>query len=52
MNKEKTKMIWIGTKRFSKEKLNIPTNLNCGNKAFNFLVIEFSTDLKIISASN
>ena len=52
MNKEKTKMIWIGRKRFTKEKLSISTKLNWGNTEFNLLGIEFSTNLKIISEIN
>ena len=52
MNKEKTKMIWIGEKRFTKEKLSISTKLNWGNIEFNLLGIEFSTNLKIISEIN
>ena len=34
MNKEKTKMIWIGRKNFSKEKLQTPHKLNWGDTIF------------------
>ena len=43
MNKEKTKIIWIGRKRFSKEKLKVNQNLDWGNTEFTLLGIEFST---------
>ena len=45
MNKEKTKVIWIGRKKFTKEKLNVPTKLEWGHSSFNLLGIEFSTNL-------
>ena len=35
MNKEKTTMIWIGQKKFSKEKLQTPHKLNWGYRFFN-----------------
>ena len=34
MNKEKTKMIWIGRKKFSKEKLQTLHKLNWGTQFF------------------
>ena len=52
MNREKTKVIWIGRKRFSKEKLNVQGNLNWGNINFNLLGIEFTTNLNEISSKN
>ena len=30
MNKEKTKVVWVGRKKFSKEKLNVSTELEWG----------------------
>ena len=45
MNKEKTKVIWIGRKRQSKDKLNVSTNLEWGCSKFTLLGIEFSTNL-------
>ena len=52
MNREKTKFIWIGRKRFSKEKLNVKENLNWGNIDFNLLGIEFTTNLNEIPSKN
>ena len=52
MNREKTKVIWIGQKRFSKEKLNVKENLNWGNIDFNLLGIEFTTNLNEIPSKN
>ena len=52
MNREKTKVIWIGRKRFSKEKLNVKENLNWGNIDFNLLGIEFTTNLNEIPSKN
>ena len=48
MNKEKTKVIWIGRKKFSKEKLPVSINLEWGNTNFNFLGIEFSMNSSTI----
>ena len=48
MNREKTKFLWIGWKKFSKEKLNVQGNLNWGNIYFNLLGIEFTTNLNEI----
>ena len=44
MNKEKTNIVWIGRKRFSKEKLKINQNLDWGSTEFKLLGIEFSTN--------
>ena len=37
MNKEKTKVIWIGRKRYSKDKLKVSVNLDWGNTDFTLL---------------
>ena len=45
MNMEKTKVIWIGRKRYSKDKLNVIAQLDWGNVEFNLLGITFSVNL-------
>ena len=45
MNKSKTKHIWIGRKKISKEKINTNYNLEWGVTEFTFLGIHFSVDL-------
>ena len=45
MNKDKTKMIWIGRKRFCREKLNISVDLNWEDTDFTLLGLKFSTNL-------
>ena len=45
MNSEKTKTIWIGQKRHSKDKLNVGTKLNWGETKFTLLGLKFSTNL-------
>ena len=52
MNMEKTKVIWIGRKRYSKEKLNVSYNLQWGNHEFTMLGLNFSINLKEISNIN
>ena len=52
MNKEKTKVIWIGRKRFSKDKLNVSVDLEWGCTDFTPLGIEFSTNLPEIMEHN
>ena len=46
MNKDKTKLIWIGHKKFVKEKLNVSENLKWGETQFSLLGLEFSTALE------
>ena len=46
INSEKTKIIWIGCKKHSKEKLNVTLSLNWGETEFTLLGIKFSTDLQ------
>ena len=45
MNKEKTKVIWIGRKKFSKDKLKVSMDLNWGSSEFRLLGITFNVDL-------
>ena len=52
MNKEKTKIIWIGRKRFSKEKPKINQNLDWGSTEFKLLGIQFSTNIANIPELN
>ena len=49
---EKTKVIWIGRKRYSKEKLNVSSNLQWGSHEFTMLGLNFSINLKEISNIN
>ena len=48
MNKDNTKLIWIGRKKFVKEKLDISENLTWGETQLSLLGLEFSTSLIII----
>ena len=52
MNKDKTKLIWIGRKKHVKEKLNISEKLSWGETKFSLLGIDFSTSLKEIPSLN
>ena len=45
VNTDKTKLIWIGKKRYSRDKFDTNRNLLWGNTQFRFLGIEFSVDL-------
>ena len=45
MNKEKTKIIWIGRKNFSKDKLKVSVKLDWGDTEFTLLGLNFSVDL-------
>ena len=45
MNTSKTKLVWIGRKRHSKDKFDTRYQLDWGQKEFSFLGIEFSTDI-------
>ena len=45
MNKEKTKIIWIGRKKFSKDKLAVSVKLDWGDTEFTLLGLNFSVDL-------
>ena len=52
MNTTKTKLIWIGRKKYSKEKINISTKLQWGTTIFNLLGITFSVNLDDIPSLN
>ena len=45
INKDKTKIIWIGLKKHSKDKLHVTAKLEWGKTDFNLLGLDFSTDL-------
>ena len=45
MNTNKTNVIWIGKKKYSKDKLQVLVDLECGTTHFNLLGIIFSIDL-------
>ena len=45
MNTEKTKLIWIGSKKHCKEKLNVSSKLHWGDSDFNLPGIDFSIEL-------
>ena len=48
MNKEKTKVIWIGRKKHSKDKINTTPSLNWGATSFNLLGLSYSVNLQEI----
>ena len=52
MNTSKTKLIWIGRKKFSKEKIKTNCTLEWGATDFSFLGIEFSVKLNKIPEIN
>ena len=52
MNKEKTKVIWIGKKRLSKDKLSATKCLDWGKSEFDLLGIDFSTDIDTMPEIN
>ena len=52
MNTEKTKIIWLGRKKTSKDKLNVTQNLEWGSAEFKLLGITFSTNLDAIPKLN
>ena len=52
MNKEKTKVVWIGRKRYSREKLFILEKLDWNNSDFTLLGLQFSTNLNLIPEMN
>ena len=52
MNKDKTKTIWIGRKRFCREKLITSANLNWDDTDFTLLGLRFSTDFSKIPEMN
>ena len=52
MNKEKTKVIWIGRKKHSKDKLKVAVNLDWGKVEFVLLGIAFNVDLAKMPETN
>ena len=52
MNSDKTKIIWIGRKKFSKEKLNVNVNLNWGITNFTLLGLIFDVNLEKMISNN
>jgi len=52
MNKSKTKVIWIGRKKHSKDKLNVKPLLDWGDTSFDLLGLHFSVDLESMIALN
>ena len=52
MNKEKTKVIWLGRKKYSKEKLSVSVNLDWGCSEFTLLGIKFSRDMEKMLDAN
>ena len=52
MNTEKTKMVWIGSRKHCREKLNISADLQWGDEEFSFLGINFSVNLDTIPELN
>ena len=52
INTEKTKLIWIGKKRYSSDKLDVGKSLVWGSTSFTFLGLTFSVDLDTIVELN
>ena len=52
MNSDKTRVIWIGCKKHSKDKLNVTARLEWGVSNFTLPGMEFSTDLEKIPEMN
>ena len=52
MNMDKTKVIWIGRKKYSKDKLDTKYNLLWGDEEFNLLGITFNVNLKLTTIIN
>ena len=52
MNKEKTKVIWIGRKKYSKDKLTVSVNLDWGKVEFVLLGITFNVNLNLMPDIN
>ena len=52
MNTSKTKVIWIGRKKQTVEKLNVNSKLQWGTDSFSLLGIQFSVDLELIPSLN
>ena len=52
MNKEKTKLVWLGRKKHSREKLAVDSNMHWGITEFTLLGIDYSVELDIIPIIN
>ena len=52
MNKEKTKVIWIGRKKYSKDKLNVSVSLDWGKVEFILLGIVLNVNLNFMPYIN
>ena len=52
MNIEKTKVIWIGRKKYAKHKLNVSVNLDWGNVQFVLLGTSFNVNLNLMPDIN
>ena len=52
MNMSKTKMVWIGKKKYSMDKLRCANSLNRGTNLFTLLGIDFDVNLQNIPALN
>ena len=52
MNREKTKVIWIGRKKHSKDKLKVSVNLDWGKSEFVLLGITFNVNLAKMPETN
>ena len=52
MNSDKTKFIWIGRMRSSKDKLNTEYNLIWGEDEFDLLGLTFNTNLNLTTLKN
>ena len=52
MNRDKTKIIWIGAKKFSKDELKVSEKLSWGSSNFTLLGLKFSINLSEIPKIN
>ena len=52
MNKTKTKVIWIGKQKRSKDKLSVDANLDYGTTQFYLVELRFSVNLNEMTTLN
>ena len=52
MNTTKTKIVWIGRKKHSRDKLNVTSKLEWGTNSFKLLGLQFFVDLEKIPLMN
>ena len=52
MNTDKTKVIWIGRRKYSKDRLDTDYNLLWRDAEFNLLGITFNVDLELTTITN